>query len=67
MKKSKCYAKVIKNYQKEHKDFKCERHTDFRLNKYGPGGFMSRHIDQYPPLSWTTIRTPTSINLIILK
>jgi hypothetical protein len=40
-----CYADVIKNYQEEHKDFKCERHTDFRLNKYGPGGFMSRHID----------------------
>ena len=40
-----CYEKVIKNYQKEHSDFRCEKHTDFRLNKYPEGGFMSRHTD----------------------
>ena len=40
-----CYEKVIKKYQKEHSDFRCEKHTDFRLNKYPKDGFMSRHTD----------------------
>ena len=32
-------------WKKKHKDFSCIRHTDFRLNKYSEGGFMSRHLD----------------------
>ena len=36
---------VIKKYREKHEDFVCQRHTDFRLNKYSEGGFMSRHVD----------------------
>ena len=32
-----CFMTVIKKYR--------EKHTDFRLNKYSKGGFMSRHVD----------------------
>ena len=37
--------KIIFNYSKEHELFACQRHTDFRLNKYSKGGFMSKHCD----------------------
>ena len=40
-----CFLEVIKKYQKEHPLFVCQRHTDFRLNKYSEGGFMGRHVD----------------------
>jgi len=36
---------VIGRYRQKHPDFVCQRHTDFRLNKYSYGGFMSRHVD----------------------
>ena len=39
------FLETIKRYSKDHKDFSCIRHTDFRLNKYSKGGFMSRHFD----------------------
>ena len=39
------FNNVIKNYSKEHKLFHCQHHTDFRLNKYSEGGFMSKHCD----------------------
>ena len=39
------FQEVIKRYQEKHPDFVCQRHTDFRLNKYSYGGFMSRHVD----------------------
>ena len=39
------FNNVINNYSKRHKLFSCQRHTDFRLNKYSEGGFMSRHCD----------------------
>ena len=41
----KSFQEVIRRYQEKHPDFVCQRHTDFRLNKYSYGGFMSRHID----------------------
>ena len=41
----KSFQEVIKRYQEKHPDFVCQRHTDFRLNKYSYGGFMSRHVD----------------------
>ena len=37
--------KVIKKYSKHHKDFYCQHHTNFRINRYSEGGFMSEHID----------------------
>ena len=36
---------ALKLYRKTHPDCVCQRHTDFRLNKYSKGGFMSRHVD----------------------
>ena len=39
------FIKVIAKYSADHKDFSCIHHTDFRLNKYSEGGFMSRHCD----------------------
>ena len=39
------FQEVIRKYQEKHPDFVCQRHTDFRLNKYSYGGFMSRHVD----------------------
>jgi predicted 2-oxoglutarate/Fe(II)-dependent dioxygenase YbiX len=41
-------TEVIKLYQKKHsymKWFKPNRTTDFRINKYSEGGFMSEHAD----------------------
>ena len=32
-------------YAQEQKYFSCIRHTDFRLNRYGVDGFMSKHCD----------------------
>ena len=40
-----CFMTVIKKYREKHEDFVCQRHTDFRMNKYSKGGFMSRHVD----------------------
>ena len=39
------FNNVINNYSNGHKLFSCQRHTDFRLNKYSEGGFMSKHCD----------------------
>ena len=39
------FNNIINNYSKDHTLFSCQRHTDFRLNKYDEGGFMSRHCD----------------------
>ena len=39
------FLEAIRRYSKKHKDFSCILHTDFRLNKYSEGGFMSRHLD----------------------
>ena len=37
--------KTIKKYSKHHRNFSCIHHTDFRINKYSEGGFMSKHVD----------------------
>jgi len=37
--------KVMKQYAKDHEHFSCIHHTDFRLNRYRKGGFMSKHCD----------------------
>ncbi len=40
-----CFMSALKLYRETHPDCVCQRHTDFRMNKYSKGGFMSRHID----------------------
>ena len=37
--------KIVDIYAKEHERFSCIHHTNFRINKYGVGGFMSSHVD----------------------
>ena len=44
------FIKVISKYSTDHKDFSCIHHTDFRINKYSEGGFMSRHAVSYTHL-----------------
>ena len=36
---------VIKKYSKEHPLFNVQHMTDFRINRYSEGGFMSKHVD----------------------
>tara|TARA_Y100000992_G_scaffold223066_1_gene155077 strand:- start:78 stop:620 length:543 start_codon:yes stop_codon:yes gene_type:complete len=40
-----CFTKAIRQYEYEFPLFMCEHITDPRINKYGPGGFMSEHVD----------------------
>ena len=40
-----CFMSALNKYRETHIDCVCQRHTDFRLNKYSKGGYMSRHID----------------------
>ena len=37
--------KGLENYSKQHPKFVVTHHTNFRLNKYSKGGFMSKHCD----------------------
>ncbi len=37
--------KVVDYYAREHERFACIHHTNFRINRYGVGGFMSSHVD----------------------
>jgi len=39
------YDQVIKNYSANFPLFSVQRITDFRINRYGEGGFMSKHYD----------------------
>ena len=40
-----CFMTALKRYQEKHHDCVCQRYTDFRVNRYGSGGYMSEHID----------------------
>jgi predicted 2-oxoglutarate/Fe(II)-dependent dioxygenase YbiX len=40
-----CFVKAVRQYEYDFPLFMCEHTTDFRINKYGTGGFMSEHID----------------------
>ena len=40
-----CFEKVIEKYKKQHSDFSVQHTTDFRINCYSEGDFMSRHVD----------------------
>ena len=41
----KCYAEVAKKYNEDFADFTVNHTTDFRINRYREGHFMSRHVD----------------------
>ena len=40
-----CFEEVIVKYKTDFPLFSVGRTTDFRINKYGKGGFMSKHVD----------------------
>ena len=40
-----CYTAVIVNYKNYCPDFTIQHTTDFRINRYSEGHFMSRHVD----------------------
>ena len=40
-----CYEEVIKKYEKDFQYFVARHTTDFRINRYSEGHFMSRHVD----------------------
>ena len=40
-----CYEEVIKRYSADFPLFSVQRTTDFRINRYTAGGFMSKHCD----------------------
>ena len=40
-----CFEAVIVKYKKEFPLFTVDHTTDFRINRYSKGGFMSRHVD----------------------
>ena len=39
------FSRVIKRYSEEFDRFSVQHTTDFRINRYSEGGFMSSHID----------------------
>ena len=41
----KCYEAVIVKYKEDNIDFTVQHTTDFRINRYSEGHFMSRHVD----------------------
>ena len=40
-----CFLKVARLYEEDFPRLALQKSTFFRINKYGPGGFMSEHID----------------------
>jgi hypothetical protein len=40
-----CLGKGIERYAQEHPDFSVAKSNGFRINRYGPSSFMSRHVD----------------------
>ena len=41
----KCFVNAINMYMTDHPYFSVQHLTDFRINKYSEGGFMSKHYD----------------------
>ena len=62
-----CFMTALKKYQEKHKDCVCQRYTDFRLNKYSEGGFMSRHIDNIHHSHGQTYGYPQLTALLMLN
>jgi predicted 2-oxoglutarate/Fe(II)-dependent dioxygenase YbiX len=63
----KSVIKVMKLYAKEQKFFSCIHHTDFRLNRYGVGGFMSEHCDNIHHSHGQTYGYPQATVLFFLN
>jgi predicted 2-oxoglutarate/Fe(II)-dependent dioxygenase YbiX len=40
-----CFANIIEKYKNRFSDFSVQHTTDFRINCYSEGDFMSRHVD----------------------
>ena len=40
-----CFVKAVRQYESDFHRFISKNITDFRINKYGTGGFMSEHTD----------------------
>ena len=62
-----CITLAMSKYMEKHKDIACKRHTDFRLNKYSEGGFMSRHIDNIHHSHGQTYGFPQLTALLMLN
>ena len=62
-----CFMAALTKYQEKHKDCVCQRYTDFRLNKYSEGGFMSRHIDNIHHSHGQTYGYPQLTALLMLN
>ena len=62
-----CFMVALKKYQEKHHDCVCQRYTDFRLNKYSKGGFMSRHIDNIHHSHGQTYGYPQLTALLMLN
>ena len=61
------FMSALKLYREIHSDCVCQRHTDFRLNKYSEGGFMSRHIDNIHHSHGQTYGYPQLTALLMLN
>ena len=62
-----CFMVALKKYQEKHHDCLCQKYTDFRLNKYSKGGFMSRHIDNIHHSHGQTYGYPQLTALLMLN
>ena len=62
-----CFMSALSKYCERHIDVSCQRHTDFRLNKYSEGGFMSRHIDNIHHSHGQTYGYPQLTALLMLN
>ena len=59
--------KSMRFYGEEHELFSCIHHTDFRINKYCTGGFMSLHIDNIHHSHGQSYGYPQSSVLLFLN
>lgn len=58
---------ALDRYADTHGDFSASRSNGFRLNRYGPGGFMSRHVDNIHKSHGQTSGFPIVTCLILLN
>ena len=63
----KSILKVVDHYADEHERFACIHHTNFRINRYGVGGFMSSHVDNIHHSHGQSYGYPQSSVLLFLN
>ena len=63
----KSVIEVMNIYAQEMQYFSCIHHTDFRLNRYGPAGFMSKHCDNIHHSHGQTYGYPQATVLFFLN